>query len=245
MSVATGGPATTADSAATSAAAERPDPAEIIAAHVEAAGGEEALAAVKSLRLVAELDTGAQQITATSEHVWSADGRFLQHEKIPGFGEAWLGFDGERVWADDPINGPRTLEGVELAQAQWAADPFHWWRWEKFHPEATYLEQATTGGRRVHRVELQTRPGAGDTETVVAAFDAETGLLDSVSFVQVAPTGSIPLTVKFADYTQEGPMRIAHRQVAKLPLGEFSQRYTEIEVNADIEDGDFRPPNSP
>lgn len=216
------------------------DPAEIIAAHVEAAGGQKAREFVEAIHFSSKLDTGAQKISAASDHWWQKDGKFFEEEDIPGFGVAQLGYDGEEVWSVDPINGARTLSGTERAQALWLADPFHWWHWRDHHASAKYLGQVEDdAGRTVDRVQLD-----GPAGKAVASFDVESHFVVGLEYTQVAPTGNVPLTFTFEDYEPRGPLQVANRQTAKLPLGEMSQVYEEVEINPSLEDVDFSSPGS-
>jgi len=216
------------------------DPADIIAAHVQAAGGPSARDVVKAMHFESKLDTGAQKISARSEHWWQADGKFYEEEDIPGFGVAQLGYDGDTVWSVDPINGARTLTGRERAQALWLADPFHWWHWRDYHSEAKYLgSDEDDEGRTVERIEFD-----GDAGKVVAAFDAESKLVVGLEYTQVAPTGNVPLKFSFEDYESYGPVKVANKQTAKLPLGEMSQVYEDVEINPSLDDLDFSMPGS-
>lgn len=234
-----------ADGADPQPAVPAKDPAEIIEAHVEAVGGADARESIEAMHFESKLDTGAQQVTAAAHHWWVADGRFYEIEEIPGFGVAKVGHDGTKVWSDDPINGPRELTGLERSQALWTADPFHWFHWKDYHPVARYLgEVEGEDGAPLDRVELSPSADAPESARLVADFDPETHLLARLSYTQAAPTGPVPLRFVFSDYRDEGPLKIAHRQTAKTPIGQMTQVYAEVELNGGVDESQFAMPGA-
>lgn len=231
-----------AGEAATQPAADVEDlPAaeDLFSAHVEAVGGDEAIAKFETLYSESSVDTGAQNIKAKAKTWWKG-GRFYGEQEIPGFGVAKSGYDGTTVWVDDPINGLRKLEGKEAEQNIRWGSVFLVSDWKSHFKSAQTVGVHEVDGRRLYDVKLTSVLG----DEVTMSFADDDKLLARMSFSQIMPTGTVPVTAVFGDYREVGGVKIAHLSTLDFSLGAVSQTYDKIEINAEVDESRFAYPGS-
>ncbi len=211
----------------------------IITAHVEAVGGRDAMAGFETLYFESSVDTGAQNISAKAK-TWWKKGRFYGEQEIPGFGLARSGYDGTTVWVDDPINGLRKLEGKEAEQIIREGAIFLVADWETHFEKAETVDAREVDGRGLVDVKLTSRLG----EEVTMSFGADDNLLARMSFEQITPTGTVPVTAVFDDYRIVDGVKFAHKSTLEIALGAVTQTYDKVVVNEPVDETKFAFPGS-
>lgn len=106
----------------TLAAQALPSAEAVIAKHVAAVGGKEALKKLTSVRQVASMELPSMGMTAEAEVTMGAPNRMTSKMTFPGIGEIVAGTDGQVAWSLNPMQGPRLLADKELAQTLDQAD---------------------------------------------------------------------------------------------------------------------------
>lgn len=157
---------------------------------------------------------------------------------IPGFGEAFEGFDGTEAWARDPISGLRVKTGVELAQAKSAAIFDRDSMLEKLYPKMEAKGTEKVGGRDAYVV-VATSSDAG-VETWY--FDGETFLLIRQDVVAEGPQGKLPLQNYFEDFRVVSGVKMPFVTRITNPSYNATIRLTEIKTNVAIDDAKFAKP---
>ena len=103
-----------AGEAPASAAPEPPPPPElteeqkIVARHVEAIGGEDAIRAYTSMTIKGGFEMPAMGMSGDATQYAMAPDKTLAKISLPGFGEIVNGVNGDIAWAEDPMQGPTT-----------------------------------------------------------------------------------------------------------------------------------------
>ncbi len=219
-----------------------PDGAALLAEHVEAAGGADAIAKFESFHANGTVDTGEQRLRGTTELWWKKDGKFYLEQVIEGVGKSRAGYDGEVVWAEDPITGLRRLEGKEAASYIQSSMMFPAFQWrEHFESATTTGKKTLTDGSEVWTVEL--RPAEGPTTTF--ALDIETKLIRVVQTTQVTMMGDVPFEAHAQDYREIQGYKFAMKKHSSIiGLLELDEEITSFEVNVDIADEMFAFPNA-
>lgn len=94
----------------------------IIAKHVAAVGGKDALSKITSMKQTASMEMASMGMTADAEVMMGAPNRMSTKVTFPGIGEIVTGTDGQVAWSMNPMQGPRVLADKELAQTLEQAD---------------------------------------------------------------------------------------------------------------------------
>lgn len=184
-----------------------PAVAEIIARHVAAIGGAEAVQGRSGHTMIGKLSMPAAGIEGTLEVVAAPPDKFYLRLEIPGLGAILQGFDGETGWTLDPMTGPMVLEGKArlqvLEQSRWDA---------ALYPADRYEVQELLGevdfrGAPAWKVRMVTVTGMETLEY----FGVESGLLVGNEIEAETPLGSIRVVSSLADYREFDGLRIPTR----------------------------------
>jgi hypothetical protein len=99
-----------------------PSASEVLAKHVAAIGGKDALRKLTSIKQTATMELPSMGMSAEMEMVMVAPNKLSTKVVLPGLGEMLTGTDGAVAWSVNPMQGPRLLEGKELEQIKEQAD---------------------------------------------------------------------------------------------------------------------------
>ncbi len=223
-----------ADSAPAEPKAELPAAEGILAKAAEAMGTPEAIAKVQSFYYRGTIEMTGQNIHGDLE-IWWKNGDFFMEQVVRGVGEMRAGKLGEEIWAEDPINGRRTLSGVEAEQHAWASSLLLAAEWTRHFDSARTVAEREVDGRRIYDVKLASTSGL----EVTMSFDAESGLQVGQSFEQVTPMGKQPFEVRFEDYREIDGIKLAFRQVIDAKIQKIVQEITEVQINAEVDETRF------
>jgi len=202
-----------------------PDGKDLIAKHVTAMGGRDAMDKHSSLHITGTFSLAAFGIEGPV-HVYRAKpGKFLQQISIGAMGEAVQGFDGTTAWAIQPGQGAMVLSGEMLEQAKSQGDFF-----AEFPDVGKYSKIETLSledfeGRKCYKVKLVKTAG-GET---IQYFDAETGLAAGAIRSTETPMGKMDVTVVLSDYKEQGGVKMPSRVIQKTPQGDVTLTFSTYE----------------
>lgn len=212
---------------------------QILAKHVQALGGEDAIRKVSS-----RIEKGT--ITAFGGHQFpvevftkAPDKRvFVMH--LPN-GDSITAFDGHVGWIGAPGRKVREMSGGELEGAKLDADFFFPLRLKEMFTKLESEQAVKIGDHEVNVVS-----GFADNQPVLRLyFDMQSGLLlRSVRYAE-SPLGRNPTRIDYADYRKEGGVKIPFRWTVARPSGRFTIQLTEVEQDIPIDDGRFSKPGEP
>jgi hypothetical protein len=112
-----------ADPAAPEAApAPLPSPEELSKRHLAAIGGEEAVKKHEHATMKGTISMPSMGLGGPMTSFASEPNLYLMSINMPGVGEVKTGFDGTVAWSQDQMQGPRLMQGGELAQIKREAD---------------------------------------------------------------------------------------------------------------------------
>ena len=231
---------------ATEAKTETPPPAEaplptadeILAKSVEALGGRAAIDAIESSYSEAKTEIKSQGMTMVSR-TWIKGVDFYIESDMPGVGMSQVWKKADEIWAKDPINGLRKLEGKEADQARWASDSLLVANWNKYFEKAETLGRVKDGKRELYEVELSSASG----DELVLSFDAQTFLPAGQSFEQETPMGTMAVRISLEDYREIQGVMVPFRSTTSVPLMSMVQTTEKYEVNVEIDDAKLQLPN--
>ncbi|MEJ5169966.1 MAG: DUF620 domain-containing protein [Fimbriimonadales bacterium] len=210
---------------------------QVLEKSIEASGGKENLAKVKTAVLKATMEAPMQGLKGSVVTYVKAPNKIRVETDIEGIGKTIQGFDGKVAWSKDPIQGLRKLEGAEKA-AMVRSSSIVSTDWKQFYSKATYVGLEKFGDKDVHVVEL-TPKGA---KPIRQYFDAETFLLLKQTGVQEGPMGEMPFEAFFSDYKEVEGIKLAMKQVIKVGPIEIQITMKEIKQGQPVDDKLFAMP---
>ncbi len=220
------------------AAPSLPSAAEVVEKYIKAIGGREPLKKQKSRYQAATVELSPMGLKGTVETFARSDDRLLVKTSLAGIGDILLGYDGQRAWTVNPIQGNRMQEGKELLQTK---------RTAMFAREVAFDKLYTA--MRVRGIEpvgdRQTYVVVGSTDGLpddVLYFDTETGLMLRSDSITIAPEGEQAITSFYDDYREVEGTRSPFKIRAKTPAFEINTVITEIKYNIPIDDAKFIQP---
>lgn len=214
-----------------------PAAADLLAKSVEAVGGKAKLESVKSFHLEGTIGAPKQNLTGKVETWWKG-GDFYMVQTIPGLGINRSGKKGDLIWAEEPINGLRKLEGKEAEQHMWASSLLLTADWRDFFETAKTVAERTIDGKKAYDIELSAKSGAVLTVTI----DTSSYLMVEQSFKVFSPMGSMPVTIRSTDYREVEGMKIPYKQVTDASIMELTQELSVVELNAEVDEANFAMP---
>jgi hypothetical protein len=218
------------------AAPPQPTADDILNKYIAAIGGQAAIDRLKT-RVMKGTYAAASGLTATYEVDQSGPDKFHITFTTP---QATMerGFDGSAGWEKNP-RGVSEMGGDQLADMKRAYALFS---------DLKLKEQFTRMNVRKDKIDgrdvsviIATRV---DTRRERLFFDAETDLLLRRSTVTPSPLGLIPQETNYEDYREVDGVKIPFTiRISTIDLGSTSTRkYTEIKVNAPVDEATFKKP---
>jgi hypothetical protein len=204
--------------AGASGAQQLPPAQQIVDKYVQAIGGRTAITRFQQRKTVAEINMPANGMTMTMEMYQAAPNRMFTKMEMAGMGTFTSGYDGTVAWSNNPMQGPRVLEGAELnetlRQADFAAllDP------SKSYTAMQTVGEKTVAGRPCWNVKMTHASGVD----VHSCFDKENGLLVHSAVKQVSAMGEINVEAIVSDYKDFDGIKMATKTVATMMGQEMS-----------------------
>lgn len=225
------------DTPAAEAKPSLPDAATLLADSVVAVGGKERLTSIQDFHLKGKISAAAQNLNGEVE-TWWKDGDFYMVQTIPGLGINRSGKKGDVIWAEEPINGLRRLEGKEAEQHTWASSLNLAADWDRYFAKAETIGEREVDGKKAYDIELSADSGAKLTFTI----DAQSKLMIEQSFAVESPLGAMPVAIRSLDYRDVDGMKIPHKQVTDAGVMKLTQELTVVELNTGVPTESFGMP---
>lgn len=216
-----------------------PDAEGLLSKAVEAAGGAAKFAEFKSFYYKGQLVVAGQKLEANAE-LWWKEGNFYTQQDMTGVGLVKAGKDGEMIWSQDPINGLRTLDGLEAEQVSWMSSLMLAADWKRYFSKAETVKEMLEDDTKLYVVKLTSDSGA----EVNIHLDAESGLQKGMAYTQATPMGEIPITLKMEGYREFEGMQLAFKQVTDMPLASATLEIVDLKLNPEISDARFQMPRA-
>lgn len=174
-----------------------PSAEEVIARHVEAIGGREAIESRTSLHFTGAVEIVGQGLVGEMEVYSAAPNKMLNSVSFADVGvETRSGYDGEVGWSVDTMMGERLLQGGELQQlideSDFYADLHNPDRFETMET----VDLVQFDGRPAHKVRLVHRSG----REVFEYFDLESGRMSGVEGEQETLMGTLNVVTYLREY---------------------------------------------
>ncbi|HEX8394779.1 MAG TPA: hypothetical protein VF665_20710 [Longimicrobium sp.] len=184
--------------AAAPAGAQRlPTAEQVVARHLQAIGGRQALNAQQYRHTRQELSWQGEGLTAIADVYQSREGnRFVMKMDAPNMGATSMGYDGQTRWSSDPVSGPRirhdSVRGAALNQFD-----FEW----NMNFARAFQSMETVGRDTVNGEScIAVRMVAASGHQVVNCFADDDGLLIGATIRLLSSADPIEIRMTFSDY---------------------------------------------
>lgn len=218
-----------ASAAGTLSAQALPTASEVIAKHIAAVGGRDAIMKITSMQQKGTMEIPTMGLTAQSE-MSMAQNRVAVKQTIPGIGEITQGFDGTTAWSSNPMQGPRILSGKELEQQKEQADlqASMLYTPERFTTMET-VSLADFNGEKAYKVRF-VRKGSGRES--FEYFSQATGFQIGSEMTQESEMGKMSLTTSQGAYKQFGALKMPTRSEVVAGPNKMVMTISEVTFNA-------------
>lgn len=186
-----------------------PSAADVVAKHVAAIGGKDAIMKITSVKQTGTMEITSAGMTADLEMVMVAPNKQSMKMNLAGLGEILSGTDGNIVWSVNPMQGARLVEGKEAAQMKEQAD---FVAGMLFSPEK-FSSMTNEGivdfaGEKAYKIKMVRKDTGNESWSY---FSVASGLqIGSEATIQ-SEMGSMTTSTTVADYKQFGPLKMATR----------------------------------
>lgn len=169
---------------------------DLIARHVTAIGGRDAVLRHPFFRAKGNFQMPAAGLNTEIEVTGAKPNLFMMKMTIPGMGEMLQGFDGTHGWAMDPMQGPRLMEGSELLQLVEEAEFGSVLRESQNIESVETTEKVTLGNEECYKVRVKRKNGRESFD----CYSVASGLLIGSYATQETPMGPVQSVTEFKDY---------------------------------------------
>lgn len=198
-----------------SAAGDLPLPSTLIAKHIEAIGGEEAIRAHTTQTIEGKLLIKAMGIEGDLQVFAEAPNKSKNIIQLGQFGSSRSGYNGTIGWNIDPMSGTRILEGEALSQMIERSE-FHGndLNLGKNAIKKETIETVTFDNAEQYKVLLVDANG----EESYLYFSKETGLLSGIDGMELGMAGKVPTQTRLENYVETDGVKTA-RKITSIQNG--------------------------
>ncbi|MYH25001.1 MAG: hypothetical protein F4156_07215 [Holophagales bacterium] len=184
---------------------ELPSPEEIVARHIEALGGEEAIRAHTSRTVKAAVEIPAIGMSGQTTAYFIAPDKMIIKSETPGMGESVQAYNGEIGWIEDPMQGTQILEGEMLAQVKRQARFYAELERDDLFSQQTTAGETEWNGQAAYQLDVVDVDG----NELSQYFAKETGLLIGTEGTQSNAMGPMEMAITLGDYEDFGGVLVA------------------------------------
>lgn len=199
----------------------------VLARHVEAVGGEEAIKKLRHRTLVGEMEIPQAGLRGPLTVMTSAPNRFLMVLQFDGIGEMKQGFDGKTAWSLDPMQGGMVMDGAQFEQLRRQADFYAELNHQKNYKSIRYVGETTFNDVKCHELRLTDKLGKDSTHY----YNMETNLFAGMQSDTESPMGAITQTTRVLEYKEFDGVRVA--TLVQVQAMQMEQRVTIKTVSHD------------
>jgi photosynthetic reaction center cytochrome c subunit len=214
-----------------------PSPDQILDKYLQAIGGADAAAGISTRIQRGTITVGSKHFPV--EVLAKAPTKRLTTVNLPG-GDSVTALNGEEGWLSTPGRPTHEMGPSELDGARVDAQIFFPSGLKQFFKELRVQRREQVHGHQTYLL-LGIRDHQPPTELY---FDEESGLLVRMMRYVETPLGRNPAQIDYADYRQDGGLRVPFRWTVARPGGRFTIQIEQLQQNVPIEDDKFaKPPN--
>lgn len=204
-----------------------PEAKDIIAHYIKALGGETAIRAQTSRKMIGEMSLpGLDAIPVVI--YYGAPNRMLIEFEVPDRGTVKQGFDGKIAWSLDPENGPMIMDESQNAMAADQADFYADLNFDKRFKAMESLGERDSEGVKCYAVKMVDQFDAESTYL----FEVETGLLRTTTQTIEGMMGPMEMSRVNLEYKAFGGVKFPiHTEIRAGGMAN-SMTFSDIEINS-------------
>lgn len=220
---------------------ELPTVDEVIAAYIEATGGEENHKAIKTIVSTGELsiDVQVQELTGVVSIKQMAPNKAIIKTTIDDVAEQSQGYDGETGWMISSVEGSQVLDGERLTVLKLQADINQYMNLTKHFSEVECTGEEEFNGEACYVISASNEGGS----PILSYFSKESKYLVGSKMSIETPQGELEMVSQISDYRDVGNVKMSHKSETKNQF--FTQVVTidKIEVNSELDEAIFELPD--
>ncbi len=206
---------------------------------VEAAGGEERLRGIRSMRSRATMSL--MGIQGKVEVIQATGGRSWTRADLGAIGETFQVTDGEKAWSLDPFQGGKDLTGEERAVAIRTARIDAAAAWREMHAKVEIVERLTEEDGR-EAIVLRYTPHEGDGQPATAHVDAKTFLPYRTQTRVHTSMGDLDTSSEILEYAEFAGIPFPKVTRSRVGGAEFTTTVESVELDVEVDPGLFVKP---
>lgn len=184
--------------------ADLPPARDVVARYVAAIGGEAAVTDPRSIRTSGVFEMAGGAVRGTFVIVQTPTQTSLTMT-VPGLGEMVTAYDGTHGWSVNPMQGPRLLDGAELAALREDAGSTGLLRRSSHLVAMETVARTEIDGEACWRVRFAYASGRETAD----CYAVESGLLLGSWSTQESSMGTIAVETRVGEWQAFGPLRTA------------------------------------
>lgn len=230
-------PATTAPATpAPAASAEKlPSGDEVLDKFIKAIGGKEAIEKIKSRTSVSKIEFVGMGVSGSTTIQQVLGGKALSTTELAGLGKFMQGSDGKVLWENNPMQGPRVLEGDERAMMVRTFTLNSELNRAEFYSKFETVGIEQIDGKDAYKVEATPKTGPKETQF----YDKESGLLVKTISTLVSQVGEMKIESKVSDYRDVDGIKIPFKTATTAGPQNLAITVEKVTHNAEIPDSTF------
>lgn len=215
-----------------------PNPDQLFDKYLQAVGGAAAVEKITSRVMKGTITFGDSNIPI---EIFSKDpDKRVSFTHTPE-GDSVTAFDGHEGWLAFPKRPVHEMHGSDIDAAAIDAD-LHL----AAHFKSMFSEVKLQGAEKVGDHEAYLVVGQREGKTPLRLyFDEQSGLLLRLVRYGETPLGRLPTQIDYADYRDNGGVKIPFRWTLARPGGRFTIQVTEMKQNVPVDDAKFVKPPAP
>jgi photosynthetic reaction center cytochrome c subunit len=217
----------------------RPTPQQILAKYAEAIGSKEAVEKIKT-RVIKGVSVAANGQSFPLEILFASPDKYSLSVSLPQ-GATTQKLNGASGWIKN-AREDRAMDDVDIARAKSLA-----WSLEPLQIKEPYPQMNFGGAEKIDGRDAQiVRMALPDKRRAAFYFDKETGLLTRRVVMTETPIGVDSEQTDYEDYREVDGVKVAHT-IRTSYLDNFyssTRKFTEIKHNAQVDEAQFKMPES-
>lgn len=214
-----------------------PSAEQVLDTYVRVTGGMEAYNKIRTRIVTATMEMPGQDLLVQMTQYYARPDKSCLISEIAGMGGLSAGSSGDVVWTNNPMSGPKLLDGKQAATMKLinAMDRIAHWRDILVHPVVT--ERETLDGKSCFVVEAKT----ANEDDMTLYFEESTGLLLRMDYLFVGFMGISPSKYFFSDYKTVGGIALPYQTRVVTGRQELLMTIESVQNNVEIPDSIFLP----
>ena len=210
----------------------------ILSKYVDAVGGKEAHARLKSRVITGKIELSGSDSWGQLSIYAKAPNKSLTVMNVQPMGQVKHGYDGCAAWSVGDTIGIHTLSGAALSKFSTDSDFYRETRLGELYPGIRVMGTVKDKDREFYLVEGF--PLVGGEE--IMYFDTQSGLLVGRDVTQQTPQGPIRVEMRYSDWRNVDGVKLPFKITQSMPNLKFVFTVREVKHNLPVDDQLFEKP---